>query len=137
MLNFEAKELIYVAAPYNHPDPGIIEVRMHHITTYLAELSAYGKIAFSPLLMHYCLDKGVDIPGDYEFWRNHCLTLLSKSNLLDVLMLPGWDTSEGVKDEIDFAKLNNIPISYNTRDLRGILLKSSVNLPRQKFPPSV
>lgn len=130
MLNFEAKELIYVAAPYSHLDPGVIEVRMENITRYLAELSAYGIIAFSPLLMHYCLNTGVDIPVDYGFWRNHCLTLLSKSDLLNVLMLPGWDTSEGVKDEIDFAKRNNIPIFYNTRDMmRGILSRSSVNLP--------
>ena len=104
--------LIYLAAPYSHPNPAVTEGRMAAITRHLAELAADGKVAFSPLLMHYCLDSGVELPGDYGFWRNYCLTLLGKSDILRVLKLPGWDDSPGVLDEVEFAKGANIPIEY-------------------------
>lgn len=110
------KELVYVAAPYSHSDPAVVEGRMHALERHLAQLSAKGVVSFSPLLMHYCLGKGVDIPGDYGFWRNHCLTLLSKSDILDVLMLPGWNASEGVADEISFAKANGILVRFSCID---------------------
>jgi hypothetical protein len=83
------------------------------VTKYLAKLSAERKIAFSPLLMHYCLDSGIDLPNDYGFWCNHSLTLLSKSNVMHVLTLTGWDSSIGVMDEIEFAKKTSIPIEFN------------------------
>lgn len=109
-------ELIYVAAPYTHPDPVVVEGRMYALERHLAHLSADRKVAFSPLLMHYCLDRGIELPGDYGFWRNHCLTLLSKSDVLDVLMLPEWNASEGVADEIEFAKANGIPVRFSCPD---------------------
>lgn len=105
-------ELIYVAAPYTHPDPVVVEGRMRAVERHLAHLSADRKVAFSPLLMHYCLDKGVDLPGDYGFWRNHCLTLLSKSDTMHVLTLPGWEVSGGVLDEIRYAEEHGTPIKY-------------------------
>ena len=110
------KELVYVAAPYTHSNPNIVQSRMGALERHLAELSAKGEVSFSPLLMHYCLGKGVELPGDYGFWRNHCLTLLSKSDILDVLMLPGWNASEGVADEIGFAKAKGITVRFTCPD---------------------
>lgn len=110
------KELVYVAAPYSHSNPDIVQGRMDAVERHLAQLSAKGVVSFSPLLMHYCLGKGIELPGDYGFWRNHCLTLLSKSDILDVLMLPGWNASEGVADEISFAKANGIVVRFTCPD---------------------
>jgi len=104
-----SSNLIYVSSPYTHSDSSVVENRMKCVTKYLAQLSAERKIAFSPLFMHYCFDCGVELPKDYDFWRNHCLTLLSKSDVMHVLLLPGWDDSIGVKDEMDFALAHNIP----------------------------
>lgn len=105
-------ELIYVAAPYSSPEARTVEKRMGSLTRYLAYLSSKGQIAFSPLLMHFCLGGEIELPGDYGFWRNHCLTLLSKSDILHVLMLKDWKESAGVQDEIDFATQNRTPVKY-------------------------
>lgn len=105
-------ELIYVAAPYSSPDTRTTEKRMDTLTRYLAYLSSKGQVAFSPLLMHYCLGGEIEFPGDYGFWRNHCLTLLSKSDILHVLMLEGWKESAGVQDEVEFAERNSILVKY-------------------------
>lgn len=107
-----SSNLIYVSSPYTHSDSSVVENRMKCVTEYLAQLSAERKIAFSPLLMHYCFDCGVELPKDYDFWRNHCLTLLSKSDVMHVLLLPGWEDSNGVKDEMDFTLAHNIPFEF-------------------------
>jgi hypothetical protein len=104
--------LIYVACPYSDSDIQVVKTRIDSVTKYLAVLAARRQIAFSPLLMHYCLDSGVELPKDYEFWCNHSLTLLGKSDIMHVLTLPGWDLSIGVLDEIEFAEKNGIPIEY-------------------------
>jgi hypothetical protein len=106
--------LIYVAAPYNDPDPVIVQRRMETVTYELAVLASKGSVAFSPLLMHFCLNTGIELPSDYNFWENFCLTMLSKSDALVVLTLPGWVGSSGVQSEISFAKDIDIPISYQT-----------------------
>lgn len=114
----EQASLIYLAAPYGHPDPSVTEARMGAVTRELAELVAKGHTAFSLLLMHFCLNSGVDLPGDYGFWRNYCLTILAKSDILRVLTLPGWYESPGVSDEINFARENRIPVEFS--DPQGV-----------------
>jgi hypothetical protein len=104
--------LIYLAAPYSDTDPAIVQTRMDAVTYELADLASNGLVAFSPLLMHFCLDRGVELPSDYKFWRTYCLTMLGKSDQLIVLQLPGWQESPGVQDEISFARDQDIPIFY-------------------------
>jgi hypothetical protein len=110
--------LIYVAAPYNDPDPTVVQRRMDTVTYELAVLALKGSVAFSPLLMHFCLNTGIELPSDYKFWENFCLTMLSKSDVLVVLTLPGWAESSGVQSEISFAKGRDIPIFHQPPSLR-------------------
>lgn len=110
--------LIYVAAPYNDPDPTVVQRRMDTVTYELAVLASKGSVAFSPLLMHFCLNTGIELPSDYKFWENFCLTMLSKSDALVVLTLPGWAESSGVQSEISFAKGRDIPIFHQPPSLR-------------------
>jgi hypothetical protein len=105
--------LIYLAAPYGDSNPAVTQTRMDAVTYELADLASKGLVAFSPLLMHFCFDRGVELPSDYRFWQNYCLTILEKSDQLIVLQLPGWLESLGVRDEISFARDKGIPIFYH------------------------
>jgi hypothetical protein len=111
--------LIYVAAPYNDRDPAVVKFRMSAVTYELAHLASKGLVAFSPLLMHFALSSGIDLPTEYKFWENQCLTLLSKSDELYVLTLPGWCESTGVQSEISFAQLKGLPFSLHIPALLG------------------
>jgi hypothetical protein len=106
--------LIYLAAPYGDSNPAVTQTRMDAVTYELADLTSKGLVAFSPLLMHFCFDCGVELPSGYGFWRNYCLTILEKSDQLIVLQLPGWVGSSGVQSEISSTKDIDIPISYQT-----------------------
>jgi hypothetical protein len=69
--------------------------------------------------MHFALSSGIDLPTDYKFWENQCLTLLGKSDELYVLTLPGWCESTGVQSEIYFAQLKGLPFSLHIPALLG------------------
>jgi hypothetical protein len=108
----ETSKLIFVSCPYSDVDSTVTEGRMRVLTKYLAQQSAERRVAFSPLLMHYCLNSDIELPSDYEFWKNICLTLLYKSDVVHVLTLPGWEVSSGVSDEIEAATKSCLPIHY-------------------------
>ena len=108
----KTSEVIFVSAPYTHSDKDVVNYRMKVVTETLAQLASIGKVGISPLLMHFCLNTGIQLPSDFEFWKNYSLTLLSKSDLVMVLLLPGWAESEGVKEEINLAYELKIPVIY-------------------------
>lgn len=105
--------MIYVAAPYGHTSREVMDQRIEEVEKFLAYLVSNGRHAFSPLLMHHVLDKGYNLPSDFNFWGEFCLSLLRNCDLMIVLMLPSWDTSRGVLEEIEYCKKNSIPIEYH------------------------
>lgn len=104
--------MIYVAAPYSHPDKSVVEYRMDMVEKALALLMSKGLHATTPLLMHHVLDKGISLPDNFEFWDKYCFDLLDRCESMTILTLPGWDTSRGVIAEIDFCKKQYIPINH-------------------------
>lgn len=104
--------LVYLAAPYNHTDPSVIEYRINAVTHTLAKLISEGNNAITPLLNHFILNSGVTLPSDYVFWHSYCTEVLKRCDYLYVLRLPGWDKSLGVLTEIKTASDEGIPVLY-------------------------
>lgn len=102
--------MIYLAAPYGHEDSRVVEIRMASVTKQLAVYAKEGKVATSPLLMHFCLNSGIDLPGDFDFWKDYCFGILEKSDEVHVLCLEGWNTSVGVIAEVYKALELGIPV---------------------------
>jgi hypothetical protein len=110
----EKGKLIYLASPYNHPDKATMISNFEIVSKKAAELVAEGKVVYSPITYGHTLVEFQEMTTDQEFWMGFCLTLLEKSEELYVYMMPGWDKSKGVAEEIEFAKQHNIPITYLT-----------------------
>jgi hypothetical protein len=53
----------------------------------------------------------------HEEWMRADLEMLGRCDQLCVLMLPGWEKSRGVREEIEFAQERQIPIIYLRPDL--------------------
>lgn len=105
-------KLIYVASPYWHENKDIIENNYRLVSGFVAELCAKGHVAVSVITYGHTILKFADMPDDWEFWCNFCLTVLAKADELVVYKMPGWDVSRGVAGEIAFAQEHNIPITY-------------------------
>ena len=106
------KKLIYIASPYTHSDPNVVEENYRLVAEFTAECTAKGYIVLSPIAYGHNLAKHAEMRTDWEFWRNFCFTFLSKCHELWVFKIPGWNKSSGVAEEIEFAIERGIPVKY-------------------------
>jgi hypothetical protein len=104
--------MIYLASPYSHPDPAIVELRFRQAARFTADRIRAGYAIYSPIVHCHQLAQTYDLPTDFAFWQTYNEALLRQSLALWVLMLDGWQTSRGVTGERDFALRHNIRIEY-------------------------
>ncbi len=105
-------ELTYIAAPYSHEDPEVVKQRMEIIYGVMAFFSKEKNMhVTTPLFMHELVERR-PMPSDFEFWQTYCLNLLKRCDRMVVLKIDGWEKSSGVAGEIEFCKMNNIPVDY-------------------------
>ena len=113
--------MIYLAAPYSHHNPLIMEARVQSLCEFHAllvrtppRLFYYNPLANSTGAAH------AEIPEAY--WVNHGLHVLKSCQALYVLMLPGWEASTGVQKEIARAQELLIPVHYFNADGKDVSL---------------
>lgn len=106
--------ITYLASPYSHDDPEIVEQREHAAAEAAAKLMLDGHVVFSPIAhSHRIADCLPDrFRFDHEFWLTQDLRILESCGLLVVLCLDGWTVSRGVRREIEHAREACIPIVY-------------------------
>jgi hypothetical protein len=106
------ENIIYIASPYSNPDSKIMDNNFKLVSSFASELCSKGYIAFSPITYGHVLVDYTEMPTDWEFWENFCLSFLKLSSELWVYEIEGWDRSRGVAREIKYAIENNIKIKY-------------------------
>ena len=99
--------LIYLAAPFSHPDPEVSRRRLEEVNGYAAQLLSRGRLAFSPLSHGAQLDSP-DIPD--SVWYQLGLRIMEGCDELWMLALDGWEDSEGVRMELERAGQLDIPV---------------------------
>ncbi len=109
-------KLIYLACPYSSDSQLVMHQRHLEVTFAASKLVAQGYHIFSPITeSHLYQMYNSDIQKGWDYWKEHDEMMLSRCDVLWVLMLKGWDESIGVTAEIDFAEANSIPIRYITK----------------------
>jgi hypothetical protein len=105
-------KITYLASPYSHSDERVREKNYQIISEVAAFLVSKGEVVISPITYGHTLLSFREMPGDWEFWKNFCISILSKCDKMIVCTMPGWDISRGVTEEIRWAQENNIEIEY-------------------------
>lgn len=113
--------MIYLAGPYYHNDPTIIQARMEIMYEILAYFMKREIYCSSPMLMHAVV-KRHNLPNNFEYWDKYSYNLLKGAEGMFVMTLEGWETSRGVRKEIEFCIKNKIPVFF--LDIEKILVKS-------------
>jgi len=103
---------VYLASPYTHGDPKIVEERAAAAANFTAAHLRKGVFIYSPIVHCHELAKTHDLPKDFEFWKSYNFAMLSKASELWVLTLAGWEVSKGVREERTFAKSFNLPLLF-------------------------
>lgn len=104
--------MIYLASPYSHPDPAVMEQRFETACRVAGWLMARGEIVFCPIAMSHSVAVRYDLPRDWEFWQSQAREMVSHANRLVVVKMDGWRTSVGVAAEIGIAEDLGIPVKY-------------------------
>ena len=112
--------LIYLAAPFSHPDPEVSRRRIEEVNRYAAQLLSRGALAFSPLSHGAQLDSP-DIPD--SVWYELGLRIMESCDELWLLALDGWEDSEGVRMELERAWQLDIPVYIVNPDTHEALPK--------------
>ena len=105
--------MIYVAAPYSHPDPAIRTQRFEVVTLYTAQLLKSGLFAYSPLTHTHPLQLALQRFGVEDYpWLTLDEKFMEICTGCHILCLPGWDASKGVAYELAYFKARNVPVHY-------------------------
>jgi hypothetical protein len=104
--------MIYLASPYSHPDPSVIESRVEQTKQAMYQLLSQGYVIFSPILMLHETCKSYNMPGEAKDWVEFNSVFLSRSDSMFVLCIEGWRQSVGIGHEILEAQLGGVPVHY-------------------------
>jgi hypothetical protein len=98
---------IYVGSPYWHRRAVVRAARVRNVARFVAawqktpeRKTLYSPIVHSQALLGVCPEMG----EKWADWERHDLEMLEAADALWVLMLPGWEQSEGLKAELEAAR---------------------------------
>ena len=107
-----AVEIIYLACPYSHPEPGTEAWRVGEASKFAAKMIDAGAVIFSPLSHTLEIKQHTTRDGSWDSWEKQNRAFIEVSHELWVLMLPGWEDSVGVRAEIRYALELGKPVRY-------------------------
>jgi hypothetical protein len=104
--------LVYLASPYSKYKDGLNNAFVE-ISKTAAALMKDGVKVYSPIAhTHPLAIYGNVDPYDYDIWLPFDAAIMNVSDALVVCEMDGWDTSFGVKHEIDTFIVAQKPIFY-------------------------
>lgn len=98
------KKKVYLASPYSNPDPAIQEQRFYAVCKKAGEIMSLGFLVYSPIAHSHPIAKICNLPKDYKYWQKVNHEFIEWADEVWILMLPGWECSAGIKDEINFSE---------------------------------
>jgi len=100
--------MIYIASPYMHPNPAIVQQRFDDVCKFVARIQGELSVpVFSPIVHSHSL-VGHGIRSDWWFWESIDKQFIDLATMLIVLKLDGWKNSVGVEAEVEYAFRNGV-----------------------------
>lgn len=106
------EELIYLASPYSHIHPHIMDRRHAAVCKAAANFLNAGHVIYSPIAHMHPIAEIAELPKGWDFWERFDTVMLQRCQRVWVLQLPGWDQSKGVAAEIAIAIGMGLPVEY-------------------------
>ena len=103
---------LYLASPYSSSDADEMQRRFEAAEAATANLLRRDFAVYSPIVHCHALARRYDLPTDFKFWETYNFRMLSTARILGILRLPGWETSNGVAGELNYARVHHIPVFY-------------------------
>ncbi|NIS77742.1 MAG: DUF1937 family protein [Deltaproteobacteria bacterium] len=105
--------LTYVASPYTHEDPKVMQSRYEAVMQYVADMMQEDeRVRISSIIHHHPMAVAHVLPRSAEFWQRSNRVLLKACSHMEILCLDGWEESEGIKLELLWAREFEVPYYY-------------------------
>lgn len=105
----------YLASPYTHKDPVVMQDRYDRVVEVQTELYDVGIAVFCPIAHSHAAQLKMTAPfkNDASFWLYEIdIPLMAQCDGLLILTLDGWKESFGVGEEIRSAGRYGLPVTY-------------------------
>jgi hypothetical protein len=96
--------MIYLASPYSHPDPAVVEQRFQQVCLASSVLMARGLFVFSPIAHTHPIAMAGKLPTGWDYWQRYDRRMIEACEQFYVLTIDGWQESKGVQAEIGIAR---------------------------------
>jgi hypothetical protein len=106
------RKLWYLATPYRGSTQDITDLRWWAATRIAAWLVRQGIHVFAPVTMTGPIATEGDLGHGWDIWKNFDHTFIDKCDACAVGMLPGWNRSTSVLEEIATFEEQGKPIVY-------------------------
>jgi len=111
-MSIDKGKLYYFASPYSHKNAFVTQIR-YEIVNYIAtQMLEEGYLLIEPIAMCHNKAKTYGLDGSYKTWMDRDRGFISKSDGIIVVCLTGWEKSEGIEDEVRFAKSLDKEVTY-------------------------
>lgn len=104
--------MLYLASPYSHPEERVRTRRYLATREFVYAQLQLGYPLVSPIVYCHQFARDFGAPLDAKSWRYLNESLLIRSEAVWVLTLQGWDSSVGVKAELEAAELLGLPVTH-------------------------
>ena len=104
--------MIYIASPYSHPNPFVVQQRVTAVREYAAKLIMRGECAFSPIVYAHEMALAHGMGTDAKTWAVFNDKMVQAAKAMHVLMLEGYGESLGVQHEIRYAEYLSLPTTF-------------------------
>jgi len=106
-------QVVYIAGPFRSSNSWQQEQNIRAAEAVALEVWRRGMVALCPHLN----TRNFQGAAPDEVWLHGHLELLSRCDA--VLLVPGWESSEGAKREIEFAAKRGIPVFRSLESLQN------------------
>ena len=104
--------MIYLATPYSHPSPDVMESRFVEACKAAGHLMIDGEIVFCPIAHTHPIAVQCSLPRGWDYWEKFDRTFIEAAKKVVVVMMPGWVESKGVQAEIKIAEELGKPVEF-------------------------
>lgn len=104
----------YLGCPYSHRDQRVREMRYQKCLEYVAHQLKSHITVYSPIVHWHNVVPFLGNKRKYtqwDFWEDHDMVMLEHAVGFDILTLPGWDESTGLRAEIARAQQLGLQIT--------------------------
>jgi len=109
--------MIYLASPYTSTSLAEQQYRFEAVCRHASQWMRRGLYVYSPIAHTHPIALRGGLPGDWSYWERFDRWFIERCDLVAVLMLPGWEGSEGVQAAIRMARELHKPVIYLTPEV--------------------